>query len=395
MLFRQLTFFVLFSFLGAFSQEKFTDLNTPPEDYAGYYKFGPEEILGKARLLMADTLTILQLHYHTPQEKDPNHFSFYNVKNIRINGNIITGDNFKAKFVIKHTSGIQSKGLMIEKLKINGLSVENTFGHQLKLPLHRIYPGRFPQGSYEVMSRDLLKHIPSNDLRVMRNEIYARYGYEFKKGGEMSQYFAKQLWYYPVRKNVDHLITPIESHNVQLFQEFEKLNTDLPSTEVRASAESNSSSEKKKPAKDLRTVKGLMEQLEILKNALLDSDSKQLSKFLNLHKKKPRPVNILNRTLKKASDIKKNMGLFANLNIIFSGDNLDQMHARKRFTTYRPIQRMNYYSLSLVESTFEVLVHYHLVSQNLKFEEVEKAYFWKFRLQHNGHLKLIRATVAE
>ncbi len=59
------------------------------------------------------------------------------------------------------------------------------------------------------------------ELKIMRNEIYARYGYAFIDGGEMDKYFRHQDWYKPYYTNVDSFLTQIEIYNIVKIKEFE------------------------------------------------------------------------------------------------------------------------------------------------------------------------------
>lgn len=58
------------------------------------------------------------------------------------------------------------------------------------------------------------KHLSIHDLDVMRNEIYAEYGYRFK-GEEWREYFAQFDWYQPKYDNVDERLTELEKENIQ------------------------------------------------------------------------------------------------------------------------------------------------------------------------------------
>ena len=55
----------------------------------------------------------------------------------------------------------------------------------------------------------------------MRNEIFARYGYIFREGGEMNDYFKNQEWYTPKYKNVNSKITDLEKFNIQIIKSYE------------------------------------------------------------------------------------------------------------------------------------------------------------------------------
>lgn len=66
-----------------------------------------------------------------------------------------------------------------------------------------------------------LKNITENDARLMRNEIFARHGYEFSDGN-LSYQFSKCRWYEPVSKNVDSKLNEIEKYNTKLLLKYEK-----------------------------------------------------------------------------------------------------------------------------------------------------------------------------
>lgn len=61
-----------------------------------------------------------------------------------------------------------------------------------------------------------------NELKLMRNEILAKYGLIFQKGGEMEKYFKNQDWYKPHLKDVNNLLTDIEKENISTILKLEK-----------------------------------------------------------------------------------------------------------------------------------------------------------------------------
>lgn len=77
--------------------------------------------------------------------------------------------------------------------------------------------GKFPIASrLRISEKELLTNqFSQDDLKIMRNEIYARHGFIFKKGGDMELYFESQSWYRPRYKNVEGKLTGIEKANVQ------------------------------------------------------------------------------------------------------------------------------------------------------------------------------------
>ncbi len=60
-----------------------------------------------------------------------------------------------------------------------------------------------------------------NELEIMRNEIFARYGLKFSLGGEMDLYFRQQKWYKPQYENVTKFLTQLELGNIELIKEIE------------------------------------------------------------------------------------------------------------------------------------------------------------------------------
>ena len=66
------------------------------------------------------------------------------------------------------------------------------------------------------------------EIKIMKNEIYAQYGYQFHQNGSMIHYFNKQSWYKDLPKTtVDagyiygHFMTHTEKHNVKLLVNYE------------------------------------------------------------------------------------------------------------------------------------------------------------------------------
>lgn len=81
------------------------------------------------------------------------------------------------------------------------------------------------QGKYQVASqRELtaadLQGKSGAELKIMRNEIFARYGYIFKTK-DMKEYFAGQSWYRPTAADVTGKLTAIEKKNVELIKKAE------------------------------------------------------------------------------------------------------------------------------------------------------------------------------
>lgn len=79
--------------------------------------------------------------------------------------------------------------------------------------------------SIQPMVEDTLKELRKIDLEIIRNTIYARHGYSFKKAG-VRQFFDFVDWYVPVSNNVDAELTPLEKANIAMLLRFEQYATD-------------------------------------------------------------------------------------------------------------------------------------------------------------------------
>jgi len=91
-------------------------------------------------------------------------------------------------------------------------------------------------GDYWCVSTDSLKDddlelISPSELRLMRNEIFARYGYAFKSE-DLKKHFAKHNWYKSLFDNVDKYLTSQEKHNIEFIQTHEKLNKEISQKEL-------------------------------------------------------------------------------------------------------------------------------------------------------------------
>jgi len=84
-----------------------------------------------------------------------------------------------------------------------------------------VYYFGFSEGEYQVLNNEDLQDRSSKELKIMRNEIFARYGYQFIPEGEMDKHFKAKDWYFGQNKDVNHLITAIEKVNITIIQEEE------------------------------------------------------------------------------------------------------------------------------------------------------------------------------
>lgn len=77
--------------------------------------------------------------------------------------------------------------------------------------------GKYPQVSYRLLDISDINNLSSKELRIMRNEIFARHRYVFKSE-ELKDYFSKQSWYSAERINVDKYLSHVEEENIKLIK---------------------------------------------------------------------------------------------------------------------------------------------------------------------------------
>lgn len=81
-------------------------------------------------------------------------------------------------------------------------------------------PGLYPEASTRYLTYDDIRNKSKWQLKIMRNEIYARYGYIFKTK-DMRNYFNSQSWYNPVYSDVSGQLTSLEKRNVAFIKKYE------------------------------------------------------------------------------------------------------------------------------------------------------------------------------
>lgn len=107
--------------------------------------------------------------------------------------------------------------------KINGC--EEVSEHDFELSdiydfLRNDMVGKYPEFTYRLLTDNDLKNKTKKELRLMRNEIYARYGYIFSSP-DLKAYFSKQNGYKEFSKDVEAWLSEIEKKNVKKIKAFE------------------------------------------------------------------------------------------------------------------------------------------------------------------------------
>ncbi len=81
--------------------------------------------------------------------------------------------------------------------------------------------GNYPQTSERYLTSSELYGLSQWDLKIMRNEIFARHGYIFQTD-EMRNYFSGKSWYNPRYYDVNDMLTKVEKENIALIKSFER-----------------------------------------------------------------------------------------------------------------------------------------------------------------------------
>lgn len=79
--------------------------------------------------------------------------------------------------------------------------------------------------STDVLTEESLKNLKKFDLEILKNTIYARHGYAFKKK-TFRNLFESFEWYVPISDNVDKELTKLEKKNIALLSRLEEYATD-------------------------------------------------------------------------------------------------------------------------------------------------------------------------
>jgi hypothetical protein len=81
--------------------------------------------------------------------------------------------------------------------------------------------GSYPESSQRLLKADDVENLPKTELEFMRNEIFARHGFCFKKKS-MRQEFEKMDWYVPNTVDIKGFLTDIEKKNIEIIKRYEK-----------------------------------------------------------------------------------------------------------------------------------------------------------------------------
>ncbi|WP_151089242.1 YARHG domain-containing protein [Hymenobacter baengnokdamensis] len=187
--------------------------------YEGVYHFGVSEAESDFALVVSDGIMTAQIRsgeWTTKPERWQTEYQ--TLTSVRIIGNKFYSKETEGDFVTFLNEGKKVYGLRVRKpwsvsLEKGQLEV----GARIE-PLTDYYAGKYPQASYQVLKPAELTQYSKAQLALMRNEVFARYGYAFSKNEKLRLYFRKQEWYQAEKVSLDLILTPIEKKNLLTIQ---------------------------------------------------------------------------------------------------------------------------------------------------------------------------------
>jgi hypothetical protein len=185
-------------------------------DYQGVYGFGFSEDESELRLWR--TTFGWQAQIVTGQWRGEDTlmrwaYTYKNLTNVSVKEDSFYSDQHTGRFVQFNESGELKHGLLIDNPWSSWVDSASEIG-AWSTSIEKVLSGRFTMASRNYIYPEVLEMYTRERLKIMRNEIYARYGYRFISGGKMDTYFRKQEWYRAEYENVNNFLTEIEKFNI-------------------------------------------------------------------------------------------------------------------------------------------------------------------------------------
>lgn len=193
-------------------------------DYQGSYHFGESEGESQLEIIFSNGKLYARKEYYDWEQDN------WKFKSLRepikyTNGKIIIGkcsyELYECTKTTYLTLNAGEKVLVSHSFEnLNDKTKQNiqlNISKEVKVP-----KGKYLETSFVKLADSDISEYTKYDLKIMRNEIFARNGYSFKKGGDMDIYFSNQEWYNSIQKADNPKLDAIEKHNVSLISKFEK-----------------------------------------------------------------------------------------------------------------------------------------------------------------------------
>ncbi|GAB3832325.1 YARHG domain-containing protein [Hymenobacter jeollabukensis] len=190
--------------------------------YAGVYHFGVSEAESNLILCVDAGLITAQIVSGHWSAKSQWIADYQNLRNVRVTGNKFAAEGLSGEFI----SYVDEEGQRTFGLRIRqpwsgsvGKGQWEVGSRSSDLPTYFDYPFGFV--SYRLLKPAELQARSPAELALMRNELFARYGFIFAKGGAMDQHFRRFDWYRPQHRDISGFLTEIEKRNLELIRQQE------------------------------------------------------------------------------------------------------------------------------------------------------------------------------
>jgi len=191
-------------------------------EYQAVYHFGDSEGESDLILILGMDKNYAQIKTGAWSEDGKSWIWRYeNLQNVRIEGSKFYSDKTNGEFVLYSNNNKRIKGLKVHE-SWSPTTEKGEFEIGIKTGLiNSNFLGKYPQASMRELSHEELNGMTKPDLQIMRNEIFARYGFIFKSGEKMDLYFQNQDWYNGQHDQVNAFLTNLEKENIKLIQQIE------------------------------------------------------------------------------------------------------------------------------------------------------------------------------
>lgn len=198
-------------------------MESNPEKYLFVYHFGDSEMESDLILLYSEGWHAQIRSGSWNDDGTAWVWNYMNINNVRIDKNKFYSDRSNGEFVTYNDGKEIIKGLKLYE-PWSGMTEDGEYEIGTKsYPVSDYFSGTYPQASLRLLSEEELLPMSKLELKIMRNEIFARYGYRFKPAGEMDMYFRMQTWYKPTYENIDEFLTDIERKNIAKIISIEQM----------------------------------------------------------------------------------------------------------------------------------------------------------------------------
>ncbi|MFH1152489.1 MAG: YARHG domain-containing protein [Pseudomonadota bacterium] len=204
-------------------------LTSDTSDYAGVYGFGTTGTESYLLVVPWNGVFIVQHKKKLPDGNGGWTWEYQNMDSVAMEGNRIISRGWMAEFashVVYSRESVYNANLISTRypmVKANGLlirkspmGIRNEFGIKTEDGLENC-----PRSSVVLLVEDDIRGKTREELQIMRNEIFALYGFMFTPGGQMDAYFRTKNWYTPRYKEVFPWLTEIEKANIAFIKSHE------------------------------------------------------------------------------------------------------------------------------------------------------------------------------